>query len=85
MWCLARYLPIIVGAKVPATDEKWVLFLNMLEVTDMIFAPVASANQCANLSLLIEEHHEELKELYPDCSVIPKMHYIIHYPRSMIR
>ncbi|KAK3731628.1 hypothetical protein QZH41_015892 [Actinostola sp. cb2023] len=85
MWCLARYLPLLIGAKVPPTDEKWVLFLKMLDITDMIFAPVTSANQSANLSLLIEEHHEEFKNLYPNCSIIPKLHYIIHYPRTMTR
>jgi hypothetical protein len=76
---------MIIGDKVPPTDEKWILFLKILDITDIIFAPVASPNQSAHLALLIEEHHEQFRILYPNCSIIPKMHYIIHYPRTMIR
>jgi hypothetical protein len=85
MWCLARFLPLINGAKVPEVDEHWQLFLKMLDIADMIFSPVTSYNQASCLAVLIEEHHTEFKRLYPNCSIIPKMHYLIHYPRTMIR
>ena len=85
MWGLARFLPLIVGVKVPQTDEKWQLFLKMLDITDIIFSQVRSHNQAATLSLLIEEHHNEFKRLYEGCSIIPKMHYLVHYPRTMVR
>ena len=51
----------------------------------MIFSPVTNANQAAYLALVIEEHHNEFRALYPNCSIIPKMHYLIHYPRTMTR
>ena len=35
------------------------------------------------LAILIEEHHL-FKTFYPDVSIIPKMHYMVHYP-SQIR
>lgn len=85
MWCLARFLPLIIGTKVVEVDEKWQLYLKMLDTTDIIFSPVTGYNQASSLSVLIEEHHTEFKWLYPNCSMIPKMHYIIHYPRTMIR
>ena len=52
MWCLARFLPLIVGVKVPQTDEKWQLFLKMLDITDIIFSQVTSHNQAATLVVL---------------------------------
>jgi hypothetical protein len=85
MWCLARFVPLLVGAKVPETDEKWQLFIKLLDITDIIFSPVTSCNQAAGLAVLIEEHHTGFKRLYPNCSIIPKMHYLIHYPHIMIR
>ena len=85
MWCLGRFLPMIVKAKVPENDEKWQLYLKMLDITDIVFSPITSANQAAYLAQLIEEHHKEFKALYPNCSIIPKMHYIVHYPSVMIR
>ena len=36
------------------------------------------------LSIIIEEHHSLFKKLYPDKSITPKMHYMIHYA-SQIR
>ena len=85
MWCLGRFLPMIVGAKVHENDEKWQLYLKMLDITDIVFSPITSANQAVYLAQLIEEHHKEFKALYPNCSIIPKMHYIVHYPSAMIR
>ena len=85
MWCLARFLPMLVGAKVPENDEKWQLYLKMLDITDIIFSPVTNASQAANLVILVVEHHKEFSALYPNCSIIPKVHYIMHYPNAMIR
>lgn len=51
----------------------------------IIFAPTVSANQVAYLQLLIQNHHEKFKELYPDCSITPKMHYMIHMPQTILR
>jgi hypothetical protein len=77
MWCLGRFLPMIVGAKVPEKDEKWQLYLKMLDITDIVFSPVTNANQAVYLAQLIEEHHKEFKALYPNCSIIPKMHFTL--------
>ena len=65
---------MIVGAKVPENDEKWQLYMKMLDITHIVFSPITSANQAAYLAQLIEEHHKEFKALYPHCSIIPKMH-----------
>ena len=51
----------------------------------IIFAPTVNANQVAYLQVLIQNHHEKFKELYPDCSITPKMHYMIHMPRIILR
>ena len=85
MWCLGRFLPMIVGAKVPENDEKLQQYLKMLDIIDVVFSPVRSANQAAYLAQLIEEHNKEFKALYPNCSITPKMHYIVNCPSAMIR
>ena len=85
MWCLARLLPIIIGHRVPEDDNHWENFVLLLSITDMVFAPVLSTDCAAYLRELICEHHENFKTLYPTCSVIPKMHYMIHYPECLER
>ena len=85
MWCLGRFLPLLVGAHVPAEDEKWHLYITLLEIVDIVFSPAITTGKAAFLRDLIEDHHTRFLQLYPHASIIPKMHYIIHYPRTMLR
>lgn len=85
MWCLGRYLPLMIGTHIPPDDEKWQLYLLLLDIVDIIFAEVTTADKAVYLSNLIADHHSRFVQLYPHCSVIPKMHYILHYPRTMAR
>ena len=85
MWCLMRYLPQLIGAYVPEEDEKWVLFLSLMDIMDIIFAPVINEQYSHYLQSLIKDHLTKFTELYPDSSVTPKMHYLVHYPRIMLR
>jgi hypothetical protein len=85
MWCLGRYLPLLIGSFIPEQDEKWVLYIQLLEIVDIVFSPVINAQFAAYLQELINDHHENFVRLYPHASVIPKMHYLIHYPRTMLR
>ena len=85
IWCLARNLPLLIGGLIPDDDEHWGLFCDLLEIMRIIFAPTVSSNQVAYLQVLIQNHHEKFKELYPDCSITPKMHYMIHMPRTILR
>ena len=81
MWTLACYLPILIGSYVPTHDENWVNFITLLDITDYLVAPRLSIDEAAFLKCLIEDHHIKFTHLYPDFSVIPKMHYLIHTPR----
>lgn len=84
-WCLARHLPLLLGNRVPKEDEKLQLFLLLLEIVELVFSPVISREQASYLQAIIEEHHVRFVEQYPAASIIPKMHYIIHYPRTIVR
>ena len=73
----------VVLRQIPATDdwrhmsrndEKWQLYLLLLEMIDIIFAKVITVEKGAYLSNLIADHHSRFVLLYPNCSVIPKMH-----------
>ena len=76
--------PLLVGDYVPEDDEHWELLCVLLAIIRIAFAPTISENQVAYLQKLIQEHHEKFKELFPQCNVIPKMHYMIHMPRKCV-
>ena len=71
MWCLCRLLPLMIGGKISVSDERWMNFIRLLEIIDLVFAPVLSNDHVAYLSTLIEEHHQGFKELYPSCNIAP--------------
>ena len=85
MWCMGRLLPLMIGDLVPEDDEKWKLFLLLLTIIDYVFAPRTTGNSVAYVRMLINDHHVMFTELYPECNVIPKMHYMVHIPSWMER
>ena len=80
---LARYLPMFVGKDIPTNDENWMNFLTLLDITDYLVAPCLTTDEVAFLKVIIQEHHVMFSQLYPDSSIIPKMHYLIHAPRLL--
>ena len=85
MWCLARLLPFMIGDLIPDDDEHWLNFLAVLTIIDYVFAPVISPDIVAFLHDKIRSHQETFQQLYPECSIIPKLHYMIHIPESILK
>lgn len=83
MWLLGRLLPQMIGSWIPRDNEHWLLYLLLLDVIDILFAPDVTEEDIALLSVLILDHHNDFVRLYPDASVIPKIHFIIHMARLM--
>ncbi len=85
MWCLLRLLPLIMGDLVPEDDPHWENYLTLLEIINIVFAPVVSLGLAHYLQHLVGEHHETFIELYPHKSLPPKFHYLIHMPRWLVQ
>lgn len=80
MWCLVRYIPLLVGDLVQEDDENWDNFLNLLKIVEYVFARVTTLDKTTYLELLIEEFLTDFTQLYPHRPLTPKMHYLIHIP-----
>ena len=85
MWCLGKFLPLIIGGVIPSDDERWLHFLLLLKIVDIIFSPVVCLNDLGILEGYIEEYLWQFTWIYPGCSVIPKMHYLVHYPAHIYK
>ena len=57
----------------------------MLDIVDIIFAPTIDPSLVAFLRSKILEHHMKFTRPCPEVSVIPKMHFMVHYPILMLR
>ena len=82
MWCLARLLPLMIGDTVPEGDPNWNNFLLLLSIADYISSPIASRGIATLLTTLAEE---SFRELYPECPIIPKQHYLVHVPQWRLK
>ena len=85
MWLLGRILPLIIGEYVPEDDVRWKLYLDLMNIVDLLLSPTTTDDHAAYLATLISDHHHDFCEIYSDASVIPKMHFMVHMPRMMIK
>ena len=81
MWLLGRILPAMVGQFIPREDENWCNVLLLLRITTYLFTPKITSDEADYLAILIEQHHETFRDLYPEESITPKFHYMVHMPR----
>ena len=85
MWCLACLLPLMIGNFVPEEDPKWEKFLLLLNIANYVFSPITSRSIAAFLATLIEDYLKSFSELYLECPIIPKQHYMVHIPQWLVR
>ena len=85
MWCLGRYLPLIVGDLVPSENLHWDNYIMLLDIVDEIFAPVTTPDRADYVVMMVEDFLEGFKELYPSRPLTPKMHFMVHMPSWMKR
>ena len=83
MWRLSLVLPFLIGDLVDRKSKNWRLFIIRREICNIIFAPVVTMGLAVFLKELIIEHHTLFRQLY-DTNLIPKHHFMIHYPRMMV-
>lgn len=83
MWCLGLHLPLLIGDLVPENDNHWELLCILLQSVRIIFSPVVTMGQITYLQVLIQRLLENFKALFPGSSIIPKMHYMVHMPRTI--
>ena len=85
LWLLGHLLPLIIGDLVPNDDEHWELFLQMMDIVDILFSPNSTEDHASYVAVLINDHHKDFCRLYPHHSIIPKQHFMVHMPRLMIQ
>lgn len=83
MWNFAVVLPLLIGDKIPEDNPQWECYLLLLEITKFCTAKVTSEASADYVGALIEEHHKLFTTCYPEKMMIPKMHYMVHFPRLL--
>lgn len=81
MLVLLRTLPFVFGS---LNDNAYKHLINeLIEIVQIVFAPVLTAATVSRLKSLIETHLKHWKELFPERNITPKQHYLIHLPSQI--
>ena len=79
-WTLLRLLSFIIGATIPLNDPAWHVLMLLKDITELVVAPIHTEESICYLDTLISEHRHRLLEVFPDQKLIPKHHFLEHYP-----
>ena len=85
MMQLCEEFPMLVADLIADDDENWYAFLVLLKICAIALSPVCFYDTISFLRVLIEEKLDLFKKLYPESSMIPKQHYMVHYPSQISR
>lgn len=81
MLILLKILPFLLNGM----DNEYVKFiLKLIEIVQIVLAPVISLETVLRLRRMIEQHLHHFKELFSEANVIPKQHYMLHLPSQII-
>ena len=82
-WCLCRLIPLMVGHCVPADSEAWSVLLKLLDVVEYSTTAEATREHVVILADIIEEFLTAYYACFPEMTMKPKFHYIVHYPEVL--
>ena len=82
---LCRIYPFLIADRIPEGDSHWSVYLLLRHIVDIIMCPEISTDLCAYLKVLILDHHAAFIKCYSEEKVIPKFHFLLHYPEQVQR
>lgn len=75
-WTLLRLLPFVIGRIVPEDEPAWLVILDLKDIVELVVAPVHTDET-------IYDHRQHYLELFPHVKLLPKHHYLEHYPQRI--
>ncbi|XP_030596339.1 uncharacterized protein LOC115787699 [Archocentrus centrarchus] len=79
-WSLLRFLPFLIGHLVPENEPSWLVLLDLKEIIELLVAPTHTDESISYLESKITEHRQRYKDLFPAARLLPKHHFLKHYP-----
>lgn len=79
-WSLLRFLPLLIGSKIPAGDPTWEVLLVLKDIVELVVSHVHTEEMICYLDSKISEHKHRLLQVFPEEKLIPKHHFLEHYP-----
>lgn len=84
-WCLFRLLPQYFAESIPEGNRHWEVYLAYRHVVDIILAGRIPKDCVPYLQAKVEDFLELYTTQYPNAVVTPKLHYLLHYPKYLLK
>lgn len=86
MIVLLRLIPIILyELQVNFQNDHFKFIVELCEIVKILLAPIITIETINLLEDLIAVHLRNFKHLYPNKNIIPKQHYMVHFPSTLKR
>lgn len=72
------------GDIVPKGNAAYEVYIALRAVVDVVLAPQVCHGAAAHLKVLTEDFYCAFKDTFATVNIIPKVHYLAHYPRLML-
>lgn len=79
-WSLVRFLPLIIGHRVPEGNQTWELVLELKDLVELLSTPYFTSDTLCYIQAKISDHRQLLQTVFPEKKLRPKHHFIEHYP-----
>lgn len=84
MFCLVKYLPIMVEDFVPEELPAWKWFLLMRKLLDILLSKSIQIETVLEVEDLVTLYLEMRLQLFPLETLKPKHHYLVHYASALL-
>ena len=71
----------MIGPKVQEEEEVWQLLMTLKDVVELVMSPTHTDESIGHLESLIAEHRHRFCSVFPQGKLIPKHHFVEHYPQ----
>ncbi|KAK6479283.1 hypothetical protein HHUSO_G19991 [Huso huso] len=80
-WCLLHLLPFIIGTNIPVGEPSWQVLMDLKDIVELVVSPLHTEETIWYLDAKISEHRRRFLEVFPQEKLIPKHHFLEHYPQ----
>lgn len=71
----------MIGSKVQEEDQAWQLLMTLKDLVELVMSPTHTDESIGFLNSLISENRQRFTSVLPKVKLIPKHHFIEHYPQ----
>ncbi|CAH1115891.1 unnamed protein product [Psylliodes chrysocephalus] len=83
MACFVKNFRYFVGDLVPFNNQAWLVYLDLLEITEILSGSEISLSDIQCLEMVTSKYLNNLLHLYPHVTLKPKHHFLLHYPEIL--